>query len=160
MRMLRAAVAMILGLALVMLGAPAASASDTYHGTLAGGVGYNVGGVGEHPIARGEHPLDLAGEWNVNVGTQGIQVVGNLRTATRLKECGLPPCPFGMSLQAGDPWVQTAPGVFTSTLDTGLVQFRRTLYTDPAAPYVLEMSITGCPYGWQSWRIPGASRQG
>lgn len=157
MRTFRGLAAFAVGLAVAFLGAPSASASDTFHGTFAGGTGINSGG---HGISAGQHELDLRGTWNVNVGANGVQVTGNLMTATHLQDCTLMPCPFGLNLQAGTPWVQTAPGVYTSLLDTGLVQFNMTINVNPGAPYVLSMTITGCPYGWQTWNIPGEARAG
>lgn len=52
------------------------------------------------------------------------------------------------------------PGVYTSTFDTGVVQFYRTLNTNSDAEYVLEMTITNCPYGWETWKVPGTARNG
>lgn len=146
-----------MGITIAFAGAPGASASETFHGTFAGGTGVNSGLL---QISAGEHDLDLRGTWNVNVGAQGVQVTGNLMTATRLQDCELMPCPWGMNLQAGEPWVETAPGVFTSFFDAGHVQFHRTINVNPGAQYVLSMTITGCPYGWQTWNIPGEARAG
>jgi hypothetical protein len=160
MRVLRGIVALALGLALVAVGAPSAVASETHHGTFTSAIGVNIGG-GDTNIPADIYELQAAGPWNLNVGTNGVQVGGYLRVSTKQRDCGaqLAPCPFLLNLQAGTPWIETAPGVFTSTIAFG-VTFDMTLHYTADGHVTLEMAITGCPYGWTSWTIEGTADRG
>lgn len=164
MRRFRALGTLVVTLALVVAAPSGASASDTQHGKFVSATGINSGeGVYWQPPAGSENPYDLAlaGTWNINKGSKGIQVTGNIMPTTTLPECGtaLPPCPFRLTLNMGTAWTETSPGVYESTIDVG-VRFDLTFETFADGHVTLTMDITGCPYGWQTWIFEGETVAG
>ena len=158
MRRLIGILALVLGLALVVLGGPSAAlASETHPGKFTSGVGYN-NGTGAEGLPSGTYDLTPSGSWTLNVGSNGVQVGGNFRVFTKNPTCTamIQPCPFKLDLAAGTRWIETAPGVFTSTYYTPVVTFAFTLYhPGQGSDVTLVVAITGCPHGWQTWTIQG-----
>lgn len=131
-------------------------ASDTYHGKFVSASGYSS--------QFGAQTLVGTGDWNVNIGANGTQITGGVFVTHAPCSDSLPPCQFNLSLSLVD-WsnahwtngVFSADGAFAAGGGAVVFEFALTLDPNAGNPLRIDVTITGCPYGWQSWHLIGAT---
>ena len=129
-----------------------ASAATTWHGSFTSGVGYKVGST--TPLT-----LDTFGSWNVNVGSNGVQVTGMVSVARQPCRNGSP-CPFELNFGGKGSWTGDVSSGFDRTFYLGEVRFDLHLSWTGAGVATLRAEITNCPYSWDYWVFTGTTTRG